>query len=138
MIDDQEALEEAKKNWAGVEALRDKLHASAIMSVMGGGALFPVTLSDAAQNLPMMHAFGVLNDVLAQLESEGHFKCKRKHLRPLVEASEKALCWIDFDAIQTGIDDRNKVAHEGELLSRGECWEHIDAVKAELSAWGVI
>ena len=138
MIADQKALEEAKKNWAGVEALRAKLQRSAFASGGAIGGLFPFALADAAHNLPLFHAFGVLNEVLEQLESEGHFSCKSHFLRALVERSENALPWKNFDAIKMGIKDRNDVAHEGALLPRGECWNHIEAVKTELTAWGVI
>lgn len=103
-----------------------------------GGGLFPHFLADAAANLPMFHAFGILNDVLKQLAEEGCFECKGRELGRLIEASKEALDWEDLDAIKKGKDARNGVAHEGKLLGRGDCWALIDVVRSELGAWGVI
>lgn len=137
MITDPDQLEEVRKDWAGVEALVGKLDRSAKMPFAMGG-LFPWNLADAANNLPMLHAFGVLNDVLRHLRSQGCFKCKSTYLGPLVKASKDALCWEDYDAIKKGIRRRNDVAHDAEILPRAECWELIGLVRSELSAWGVI
>ncbi len=139
MIVDQKALDEAKENWAGVEALRAKLQRSAFASLGAVGGLFPFALADAAHNLPMFHAFGVLNDVLQRLALERDFGYKGRELGRLVQSSERAaLPWKNLDAIRKGIKARNGVAHKGALVPRGECWNHIEAVKSELDAWGVI
>jgi hypothetical protein len=138
MIRDATALAEIRKNWAGVEALRTRLQVSAFSSVGVIRRHFPVVLSNAAHNLPFVHAFAVLNDVLKQLEDERHFNCNSKFLGPLLRASEKALPWRNFALVSAGVDRRNGVAHRGQLLDRGECWKYIDAVKSELSGWGIL
>ena len=120
MISDKSAADEVKKNWAGVEALRGKLKRSAFASTGVVGGVFPFALADAAHNLPFIHAYGVLNEVLGQLESEGHFTCKSHFLGALLKTSENAIPWQDFDAINAGLELRNKVAHAGLLLGRGE------------------
>ena len=138
MISDPSALAEAKLNWAGVETLQDKLQRSAFASQGHGGGSFPFALADAAHNLPLIHAFSVLNDVLEQLSFEGRFVCKSRFLGALIESSEKVLPWQDIVAIKAGVKDRNEIAHKGSLLTRGVCWQHIEAIKTELHAWGVI
>ena len=113
-----------------------QVSAFASVGVIGGN--FPFVLSNAAHNLPFVHAFAVLNDALKQLALEGHFNCKSIFLGALLEKSEKALPWRDFALVSVGVDHRNDVAHRGQLLDRGECWKYIDTVKAELIAWGII
>jgi hypothetical protein len=102
------------------------------------GGVFPFALLNAAHNLPFIHAYAVLNDVLERLAYEGHFTCKSIFLGELLKRSEQALRWHDFALISAGATRRNDVAHRGQLLDRGDCWKYVDAVKVELSAWGVI
>ena len=33
---------------------------------------------------------------------------------------------------------RNGVAHDVELLDRGDFWTYVDAMKAELCGWGLL
>lgn len=120
MIKDTGTLSEIRQDWNGVETLRNKLHVSAFASVGMISGQFPFTLSNAAHNLPFIHAFSVLNEVLIVLEKEGHFKCKSIFLGKLLEKSEKALPWQDFSTIKTGAGRRNDVAHRADLLERGD------------------
>ena len=138
MIRDENALVEIRSSWAGVEALRSRLQVSAVASVGVIGGVFPFALSNAAHNLPFIHAYAVLNDVLEQLASEGHFSCKSIFLGELLKKSQHILQWQDFALIAEGADRCNDVAHRGELLPRGDCWKYIDAVRAELNAWAVV
>lgn len=138
MIRDAKALSEVRKSWAGVEALRLRLHRSAFASVGVIGATFPAALADAAHNLPFVHAYAVLNDVLVQLADEWHFTRKGILLGELIKKSPQVLPWQDFALVPTGVKHRNDVAHRGKLLGRGDCWTYIDAVKTERSAWGVL
>lgn len=66
MIKDTLTLKEIRKEWQGVEKLRDSLSldamASFAMPTLGGH--YPFTLAKAAQNLPFIHACAVLNVVL--------------------------------------------------------------------------
>jgi hypothetical protein len=138
VISDTTVRAEVRQSWAGLEALRVRLNVSAFASggVIGGS--FPFALLDAAHNLPFVHAYAILNDVLEQLATEGHFRCKSIFLGALIGMSETALPWQDFVLISTGVTRRNDVAHRGELLDRSDCWKYVDAIKVELSAWGVI
>lgn len=138
MIKDPTALAEVQLGWAGVEALRNSLLRSANASVGVIGGSFPFVLANAAHNLPFVHAFAVLNDVLEQLADEGRFACKSIFLGALLQKSEKALTWQNYALISVGVSLRNDVAHRGQLLDRGECWKYIDAVKDELTGWGIV
>ncbi len=122
MITDTNRLAELRKDWAGVDALRSRLKRSAFASGIGGR--FPFALADAANNLPFIHAFGVLNNVLLSLRDEGHFRCNSIFLGALLAASETSVPWTDFATIKKGVDRRNDVAHRADLLGRGECWEY--------------
>ncbi len=134
----QIALAEVQQSWAGVEALRSRLQVSAFASVGFLGGTFPFTLSNAAHNLPFIHAYSVLSDVLKQLAIEGHFNCKSIFLGKLLPKSQNALVWHDFALVHAGYGRRNDVAHYGELLKRDECWKYVDAVKAELLGWRIL
>lgn len=138
MIRDSVALAEVRSGWAGVEVLRERLRLSAFSSQGVTGGSFPFALADAAHNLPFIHAFAMLNDVLEQLASEGHFGCRSHYLGALLTSSETALPWRNFTLIKSGANRRNDVAHRGQLLERGDCWMYVDAIKAELSAWGIV
>ncbi|KAA5535654.1 hypothetical protein FYK55_28510 [Roseiconus nitratireducens] len=138
MIADSASLDAARKNWSGVEALREKLNVSAFSAVGVVGGTFPFSLADAAHNVPLLHAFSVLNDVLAQLASEGHFSCKSHFLGALVAKSANQLPWRDVESVKSGIKDRNRVAHLGVMLSRCTCWKHIDTIKLELTQFGIL
>ncbi len=138
MIRDATALTEIQQGWDGVEALRSRLQVSAFASVGVLGGTFPFMLANAAHNLPFVHAYAVLNDALKQLADEGHFTCKSIFLGELLRKSEKVLPWQDFALIGVGVERRNDVAHRGQLLDRGDCWMYVDAVKVELSHWGII
>jgi hypothetical protein len=139
MIRDATALSEARKNWAGVEALGVRLQVSAFASMGILGGAFPFRLLDAACNLPYIHAWSILNDVLLQLAIEGHFCYRSKSIKHLVKASQPpALPWQNYAFIKAGVPRRNRVAHRGELLDREKCQQYIDAIKAELQAWHII
>ena len=138
MIKDTDTLTEIRACWNGVEMLRGKIQRSLFASAGTGFGTYPFAAANAAHNLPFMHALAVLNDVLVALAQEGRIECKSHFLGTLLDAAKSELDWVDYDAIFEAKDQRNGVAHSGELVPRGDCWKHIDAVKAELIAWGVV
>jgi hypothetical protein len=138
MIRDPKALAEIRRSWKGVEALREQLQVSAFASVGFIGDVFPHKLSDAAQNLPFIHAHAVLNDTLRQLAVEGAISCRSIFLGKLLFAARKKFPWQNFGLIRAGVRKRNAVAHRGRLVARGECWKHIEAISQELRAWGIL
>ena len=138
MITDNATLSEIQSNWNGVEALRKKLQVSAFASVGEIGGIYPFALSNAAHNLPFIHAFSVLNEVLIALENEGHFSCNSIFLGKLLRESKNSLPWQNYSEIKAGVNLRNGVAHRGDLLESNECWSYIDVIKAELLSWHIV
>ena len=136
MINDDTALAEIRKDWGGVEALKGKLYLSSMVS--GARGHFPFALANAAHNLPFLHACCVLDDVLKAIEKEEHFTADRKTLGGRIYGSEQSINWVNFPIIKKILTKRNGLAHKGEILERGECWEYIDALKIELLAWNIL
>jgi hypothetical protein len=137
MIADQAALDEIRQSWRGVEALRDKLQ-RALLGSFAQGASFVVFVADAAHNLPLVHAYAVLNDVLEQLSKEGHFRCNSIFLGALLAESKEKLPWKDFPLINEGMLRRNGVAHRGEVLPRADCWKYTDVIRDQLVVWRIL
>lgn len=126
-----------QKNWDGVEALREKLKRSASASAMGNG-LFPFTLANAVHNLPFLHACCVLDDALKGIQNSIGFTSTRNTFGGRIYGAEHKINWVKFSSIKKILKDRNDLAHDGKLLERKECWEHIDSIKAELLSWKII
>ena len=137
MISDRAALEEIRQSWNGVEALRGKLQ-RALLGSFAQGASFVIFIADSAHNLPFVHAYAVLNDVLAQLAKEGQFHCNSIFLGKLLAASQEKLAWKAFPLIKEGAERRNDVAHRGEVLPRGDCWKYIDSIRDQLRVWEIL
>jgi hypothetical protein len=137
MISNRKVLDEIRNSWHGVEVLRTKLKGALAGSFVQGGS-FAIFMADAAHNVPFLHAYSVLNDVLQQLSKEGHFNSKSIFLGKIIKASEKIPPLQDFSLIKEGADRRNDVAHRGEVLPRAHCWKYIDAIKTELLTWGIL
>jgi hypothetical protein len=137
MITDRLALDEIRKDWEGVEKLSAQVDNVARWAFGSAGSMANF-LNDAAQNLPFLHASGVLNNVLAQLRDEGAFRSGGRTLGHLLNDSQNALPWTNYALVREGVDRRNKVAHEGELLSRHDCRKHINAIRDELRGWRIL
>jgi hypothetical protein len=137
LIQDITVLDEIRMSWHGVREFREKLQRAVLASFAFGGLPQPF-LADAGHNLPLLHAFAVLNEVLQQLRDEGHFTCKGFFLGALMNASADALPWVDFALVKEGVARRNDVAHKGMVLPRTDCWKYIDAVETQLREWNVV
>ena len=53
-------------------------------------------------------------------------------------ASQKLLPWQNYDLVDNGRVARNDLAHEAKLSSKADCLRFINAIEAELKAWGII
>jgi hypothetical protein len=117
VIKDTETLENLRKECNGVDVLRGKIQRGFAASVTMGGGGGAFAMVDAAHNLPMIHAFGVLDNALEAMCDQGEFECKkRSSLGSLMHASRERMSWWDFDGIDAGVKQRNTVAHEGKLF----------------------
>jgi len=95
-------------------------------------------LLDFANNLALVFAYGVLEDVLKQLRDERTIVCDKWGLKNLMAQSKHSLDWIDFRLVDKGRDRRNDIAHRGVVLARGECWKYVDAIEKEMLQWGIL
>lgn len=137
MIKDKMSINSIIQSWNGVEALRAKIQRSLFASLGLGG--FPSQfMADAAYNLPFLHAYSVLNDVLLLLKKEGHFNCNGQFIGSLMNASKNKLSWINYNLVDEGRTLRNGIAHYGDILPRNDCWKYIDAIKEELINWDIL
>ena len=59
-------------------------------------------------------------------------------LGPKLEASKTVLPWQNYALVDAGKTARNDLAHKGRLVDDGQCLVFVEAIEAELQAWGVI
>ena len=110
---------------------------------MAGGVYINETPPEEFFNLPLVLAYALLDEVLAELIGQGVFVCSPRGKAPALlgakmSASKGALPWIDYAAVEAGKEARNELAHQGKLLPRQECFRLIDLIGAELVAWSVL
>jgi hypothetical protein len=137
MIADPNVRAGIQAEWRGAIELRARVQRSLLGAFAQGGSS-AIFAADAAHNLPMIHGFGVLNNVLLAFRDQGRFSCKGFTLGPLMDASRTNIPWLDFDNMKAAVRRRNEVAHDGVLLPRGECWTHLDAISAQLTSWSIL
>jgi hypothetical protein len=56
----------------------------------------------------------------------------------VVNTSQDALKWVNYPLIKEIVNHRNDLAHRAVFVPRGDCWRYIDAIEAELVAWGIV
>ena len=134
MIVDQDALIEIRQDW---ESVRLKQNRILINSFMAFGKL-SFEFLNLTYTLILIYAYSVFRDVLSQLHKEKCFTSKNDKLYHLMQGSKSAIPWVDFDRVDKGRDQRDKIAHEDLVLPRGETWEYIDAIEKELVNWHII
>lgn len=137
MIRDAQCLETLRKEWEFARSRRDFIFRNAVgSSVLGGHPSLP--LMDYCNNLALVFAYSVLQDVLAQLKDEGLFDGKRSTLGALMHDSRRELTWKNFPLVDQGRKARNGIAHDQGVLPRDKCWEYVDAIEQELLGWQVL
>ena len=104
-----------------------------------GGTLISERRPESLSNLAALLACGLLDEVLSSLAGQGAFSVEpRAMLGRKMEASKAAIPWIDFDAVKAAKDRRNELAHRGKLIPEVQCLLIVEAIGAELRAWGAI
>jgi hypothetical protein len=88
--------------------------------------------------LPLVLAYGVLDDVLIQFISDDVFVCSGKFLGHRLAASKAALDWQDYLIVEEGKNARNALAHEAKLVSKSDCLRYIASIEVELGNWKLI
>ena len=46
--------------------------------------------------------------------------------------------WVNYSAVTKMVEKRNDLAHRAALLPRGDCWDYLDVIEAELRSWSII
>jgi len=138
MIQDSTIKQEVQEEWDGVRAFQLRIQAHLNVSSGIGSTGATHQLRNISQNLTLLFAFSVLEKTLKQLRDEGLFQEKYSGLKKLMHSSKKVLPWQDFLLIDKAREDRNKVAHQQEILERAECWKYIDGIENELVSWKVV
>lgn len=135
MIKDKTVLEIIRMDWDYARSRRDFIMRQAAFTGIGG--IVPIRLMDFANNLGLVFAYSVLQEILQQLCDEKYFSSKGSSLGFLMENSKTVLPWVDFAFVNEGRKKRNDIAHKQKELPRGECWKYIEAIEKELVAWGI-
>jgi len=135
MINNQDRKEEIVESWNAVRKLQNSL-VRCWMSP--GGGMINERAPDETYNLPFVLAYAVLDNVLSELREQGDIKSKSWMLGAKMEASKDVLPWKNYDLVYNGKEDRNKLAHDAELIEKSECIKLIDAIEIELKEWGIL
>jgi hypothetical protein len=138
MINDPLMLSEIGKQWAAVRTLCRGSHRQIVMP---GAGTYCETPPDELFNLPLVLAYGVMDQVLDELILQGTFPNPSGRKPPLgakMDASRAHPSWLDYAQIELGKKARNDVAHEGTLFPKADCLRFIDAIERQLKAWGII
>jgi hypothetical protein len=138
MIQDQQIRQEIEEEWKGVRSFQSRIQAHLNVSSGIGSVGATHKLRNISHNLTLLFAFSVLEKTLKQLRDEKVFKEGRNCLKALMHSSKSIIPWQDFTLIDDARQERNKVAHDQEILERSECWRYIDGIENELVSWQVI
>ena len=137
MIADPVILEDIRKQW--VVARKFASMRSRGYQIPGGPFVNETSLPSEFYNLPLVLAYGVLQQALKALANQRTFQADPNALLgTLMGKSRPALTWQNYDKVDQGRKDRNAVSHDGELHPKDHCLGLVDAVEVELRAWGVV
>ena len=137
MITDKQAMIDAVSGWLTVRKMQDMTQKNIVWAFASGGYTSPEFRS-LPYNLALVFAYGVLDDVLRSLKDEGVISPKKSGLKAFMDASRTILPWVDFDLVDKGREERNKLAHELTVVPLNDCLKYTDAVGVELKAWKII
>ena len=135
MIKDNQANAAIIEDWNGVRKLQtfdNRVHFLGGMAVSVGSFV-----PNAFWNLPFLLSYTVLDETLSVLRDQGEFVCNSRMLGTKMDASKTHLPWQNYDLVFKGKEARNDLAHQALVLKKRECFIYIDAIEAELRAWGV-
>jgi hypothetical protein len=141
MIKDPAVLAEIRADWGEVRAMRGRLAGTTLAAhaFSDGGNLAISRLGNVVHNLPFLLASEVLKRAVRQLRNENAFSAgSSDNMVKLMDAARSQLSWRDWQALRDGVDRRNEIAHDGTLHDRATCDRHMDAIEAQLVAWGIV
>ena len=139
MIKDAAEKQNVIDEWHGVRKAHAKIKTHLLAAFAGGrGLAVSGDFPDLCHCLLLPFGFSVLESALKQLKREGVFSCGRWNVGPMMEASKLALPWSDYDLVDEARRHRNEFAHQQTICPRKRTWEYLDALEAELIAWGIL
>ena len=138
MITNPVALALIRTQWSVVLRFCEASHAQYMSP---SGCYINETPPESFFNLPLILAFGVLDQVLDEFIRQKIVPRpagRSTQLAAKMDAAKSAITWQNFSHIELGREERNKVAHDGNLLGRATCIIYVKAIEAELSAWHIL
>jgi len=138
VIKDPTLLAKRQESWASMLVLRLTITTDTGLA-FSMGHYFPHYADEAAHNLPLLIACGVLNEVLLDLRDQNEFpvgRDRRETLGVLMGYSRGALSWLNFVRIEQIKNARDDLAHHGVMLSRDDSFAAVDDIWCQLIAWG--
>jgi hypothetical protein len=137
MLRDTATLTSLRQQWHGVRnwQMTVQAHLNAGDMVFGHVSF---KLRDITHNLILLFAFSAFEDVLKALRDQGVFSSKTSGLGDMMHSSRTALPWQSFDLVNNAREIRNRIAHDQQVIKRGDIWCYIDALENELLAWGIV
>lgn len=120
MIQDNLIRQDIEEEWKGVRSFQSRIQAHLNMSNGIGSVGATHQLRNISHNLTLLFAFSVLETTLKQLMDENVFNESRNGLKALMDSSKANVPWQDFSLIDAAREERNKVAHDQEILERGD------------------
>ncbi|MRV70223.1 hypothetical protein GJ700_00620 [Duganella sp. FT92W] len=137
MISNPTIILSLRQQWAVVTRFCSNSHSQYMSSC---GSFINETPPESFFNLPLLLAYGVLDQVLEELVEQGTVPkpSGKPSLGTRMIASCGVIPWKDYDCVDNGRGERNDLAHEGKLLDREACFRFISAVENELKAWHIL
>jgi hypothetical protein len=126
---------EIREQWQVIRKLCRQSH----RQWMALGVMINETPPEELYNLPLVLACSLLDETLGQMSDEGKFVLAGfTMLGSKMRASKDKIGWQNYSLVEHGVKARNRLAHEGELLSKENCFMFIRAIGSELIAWGLL
>jgi hypothetical protein len=140
MIKDANVLSDIRCEWETVRATREMVRSNVASGFVFSHGVLSAELGSIklANSLLVLFAFSVLERVLLQLRSEGHFQSKNTMLGCLMAASQNVLPWKDYTFIDQAREKRNDIAHRRQWIGQAESQKYIDAIELELTSWTIV
>ena len=135
MIKDSHALENIRKTWNTIKKLEAEIETNTTAAFVYG---VPQTKDflKLSNNLNLVFAYSVLEDVIRQLKIEKVIVRESDNLKKLLETSQEVLNWSNYQKVINGLDARNDIAHERIFIEISDCKKYIDTIEDEFINWG--
>ena len=124
-----------RASWDTVRDTEAQMNANLAAGVLSRIPQLP-EIRDLTSNLLLVFAFSVLEDALVRLRDAGRFAEPTRGLGRLMKASRDTLPWVDYKLVSSGREALNAFAHRREYSKHAAVAKYVDAISAELSAWG--